>query len=133
MPRGRAQARPRSSSADQIFGAEIMAVTNNSFGLAQPGKDQPVENPTWYGEIRYMFTDCDAAHMGSQGLDLTSYDAVVASSGAIYSQVSMGTMPPGKPWPAAWTQTFLNWMIAKYPKGTAPVPPKALQAMAVAR
>src|SRR3954451_3649701 len=90
---------------------------NPSFTAAAPSKTDPVANPTWYGDIRYMFDGTDQAHMGNQGLDLTSYDAVVGSAGGIYGQVSGGFMPPGSPWPAAWTQTFLNWMIANYPKG----------------
>jgi tyrosinase len=89
-----------------------------SFTSSAPSPTAPVADPTWYGDIRYMFTDSDDAHMGNQGLDLTSYDAVVASASGIYGQVSAGNMPPGSPWPAAWTQTFLNWMIANYPKGT---------------
>ena len=89
-----------------------------SFTSSAPSRTAPVANPTWYGDIRYMFTDTDDAHMGHQGLDLTSYDAVVASANGIYGQVSAGNMPPGSPWPAAWTQTFLNWMITNYPKGT---------------
>jgi len=91
---------------------------NPSFTASAPSKTDPVANPTWYGDIRYMFDGTDQAHMGNQGLDLTSYDAVVGSAGGIYGQVSGGFMPPGSPWPAAWTQTFLNWMIANYPKGT---------------
>jgi tyrosinase len=95
-----------------------MPVTQNTFGLTQPSKTTPVEHPTWYGDIRYMFTGVDVKHMGSQGLDLTNYDAVVTSSSGIYGQVSTGGMPPQNPWSAAWVQTFLNWMKDNFPKGT---------------
>lgn len=77
-----------------------------------------VANPTWYGNIRQMFDAEDIAHMSNQGLDLTSYDQVVASAGPIYGQVSTGAMPPGHPWSPDMVQTFLNWMSAGYPKGS---------------
>src|SRR6185436_11035329 len=78
----------------------------------------PITNPTWYGNIRQMFNTQDVAHMSSQGLNLTSYDTVVASAGAIYGQVAAGTMPPGQPWSQDMVQTFLNWMSNGYPKGS---------------
>lgn len=84
----------------------------------------PVEHPTWYSTIRQMFTATDIAHMSPQGLDLTSYEQVKASGGAIYGQVAAGNMPPGKPWTAAMVQTFLNWITDGYPKGT-PAAPQA--------
>lgn len=90
----------------------------SAFSSDGPSKTDPVANPTWYADIRYMFTATDDAHMGNQGLDLTSYDAVVAIASGIYAQVSADNMPPGDPWPQAWKDTFLNWIIAKYPKGT---------------
>jgi hypothetical protein len=77
----------------------------------------PVAHPTWYDTIRLMFTPTDIAHMGSQGLDLTSYDQVQLSAGPIYGQVSVQAMPPGQPWTADMVQTFLNWMSDGYPKG----------------
>ena len=89
-----------------------------AFYSDSPSKTNPVANPTWYADIRYMFTATDDAHMGNQGLDLTSYDAVVASASGIFAQVSADNMPPGDPWPQAWKDTFLNWIIANFPKGT---------------
>jgi len=89
------------------------------------GNNGPVANPTWYGNIRGMFTDTDIAHMSSQGLDLTSYDNVKNNAGGIYGQVSAGLMPPGEPWSQDQVNTFLNWMINIYPKGTPPPQPVA--------
>jgi hypothetical protein len=86
----------------------------------------PVTHPTWYDTIRLMFTDTDIAHMGSQGLDLTSYEQVQQSAGPIYGQVSAKLMPPGNPWTADMSQTFLNWITDGTPKGT----PKADQVSA---
>jgi tyrosinase len=80
----------------------------------------PVANPTWYGQIRDMFSTMSRAHMAAQGLDLGSYSQVVNHAGDIYQQVAAGNMPPGAPWPADWVATFLNWMNAGYPKGTPP-------------
>jgi tyrosinase len=82
----------------------------------------PVSNPTWYANIRQLFTDTDIDHMKSQGLDLTSYEEVKASAGGIYGQVAAGNMPPGAPWSADNVSTFLNWMSTGYPKGTSPQP-----------
>lgn len=104
-----------------------------AFNSSAPNSTTPVADPTWYGDIRYMFTDTDIAHMGNQSLDLTSYDAVVASANGIYGQVSAGLMPPGSPWSAAWTQTFLNWMVAGFPKGTDTGSKVAVAALAAAQ
>jgi tyrosinase len=84
-----------------------------------PNSTVPVADPTWYSDIRQLFTQNDIDHMGPQGLDLTSYDSVKNSAAGIYSQVSTGNMPP-KPntWPQAWVTTFFNWMKNGYPKGT---------------
>lgn len=80
----------------------------------------PVANPTWYGQIRDMFTPQARSHMNPQGLDLASYDDVMNHAGDIYQQVALGNMPPGSPWPSDWVATFLNWMNTDYPKGTPP-------------
>ncbi|EJL01116.1 MULTISPECIES: tyrosinase family protein [Pseudomonas] len=77
----------------------------------------PVAQPTWYGQIRDMFTSVDRAHMATQGLDLASYYTVMKHAGDIYQQVAGGNMPPNRPWPADWVGTFLNWMNNGYPKG----------------
>ncbi|NWB31291.1 tyrosinase family protein [Pseudomonas gingeri] len=81
-------------------------------------KTAPVANPTWYGQIRDMFTSVDRNHMAAQGLDLASYDAVMTHAGDIYQQVAGGNMPPHNPWSTDWVGTFLNWMNNGYPKGT---------------
>jgi len=78
----------------------------------------PVAHPTWYDTIRLMFTTTDIAHMGSQNLDLTSYEQVQAASGNIYGQVASQNMPPGNPWTPDMIQTFLNWISDGTPKGT---------------
>jgi hypothetical protein len=83
-----------------------------------PDKNTPVANPTWYSDIRFLFTQTDIDHMGKQGLDLTGYDVVKDNAGGIYGQVSTGNMPPKNSWPAAWVTTFLNWMTNDFPKGT---------------
>jgi tyrosinase len=79
-----------------------------------------VAEPTWYGTVRQMFTKADVDHMSIVGLDLTSYEQVRTSAGAIYGQVSTGAMPPGQPWSQDMLQTFLNWMSNGYPKGRPP-------------
>ncbi|ROZ76651.1 tyrosinase family protein [Ramlibacter sp. WS9] len=86
----------------------------------------PVANPTWYGQIRDMFTTTDQAHMSAQGLDLASYTQVVQHAGDIYQQTALGNMPPGSPWTSDWVGTFLNWMTNGYPKGTPPAVPTFL-------
>lgn len=78
----------------------------------------PVTNPTWYGQIRDMFSQKDRDHMKAQGLDLASYTQVVNHAGDIYQQVALGNMPPHCPWPSDWVGTFLNWINNGYLKGT---------------
>lgn len=78
----------------------------------------PVADPTWYSDIRHLFTQTDIDHMRSQGLDLSIYDVVKDNSSIIYGQVASGSMPPGSPWPSDWVATFLNWMTNDCPKGT---------------
>lgn len=77
----------------------------------------PIQNPTWYGNIRNMFNDTDVTHMRSHGLDLSDYTTVKNHAGSIYQQVAVGNMPPGAPWSSDMVQTFLNWMNNDYPKG----------------
>jgi hypothetical protein len=57
----------------------------------------PVENPTWYANIRGMFNSIDISHMKTFDIDLTSYDQVKQIGGHIYGQVAAGNMPPGAP------------------------------------
>jgi tyrosinase len=81
----------------------------------------PVERPTWYGEIRNMFTQEDIDHMKNHELDLSSYDDVKNSAGNIYGQVATGRMPRGigrERWTKDWVDTFSNWMSNDFPKGT---------------
>jgi tyrosinase len=92
-----------------------------------------VANPTWYSDIRFMFTQDDIDHMRAQGLDLTSYDSIVGNAGDIYGQVAAGFMPKGAPWTKNhpdWIATFLNWMTNGYPKGTDPGPSQAFALLA---
>ena len=94
-----------------------------------------VANPTWYADIRFMFTQCDIDHMQKQSLDLTTYDSVVTNAGNIYGQVAAGNMPPDAPWTTNhpdWITTFLNWMTNGFPKGTVPVSPSAAAARTAA-
>jgi len=82
-----------------------------------------VANPTWYSDIRSMFTATDISHMNSQNVDLTSYDNVMTNAGNIYGQVATGNMPPNDPWTTNhpdWVTTFLNWITNGFPKGTDP-------------
>lgn len=81
--------------------------------------------PTWYGDIRHMFTATDISHMSPQGLDLTSYDSVKAHASGIYQAVATNMMPPEKPWPQEQKDTFLAWMTNNYPKGTTPISVRA--------
>jgi tyrosinase len=84
--------------------------------------DPVVDHPTWYGQIRDFFTATDIDHMGAKGIDLSTYDGVVANAVSIYSQTQAGNMPPGNAWSANRVQTFLNWITDSYPLGTPPAP-----------
>jgi hypothetical protein len=88
--------------------------------MASTSPTAPVANPTWYGQIRDMFSSTSRSHMAAQGLDLGSYSQVVNHAGDIYQQVAGGNMPPGTPWPSDWVATFLTWMNNGYPQGTPP-------------
>lgn len=61
----------------------------------------PITNPTWYGQIRDMFTSQVREDMARQGLDLASYDAVMNLAGNIYQQVAAGNIPL-RPWSPDW-------------------------------
>lgn len=103
----------------------------NIYSHQSPSTTTPVESPTWYGEIRYMFTPDDITHMkNARDFDLSNYDEVTGQAGNIYGQVAMKSMPPDKPWSDAWVKTFLNWMSAGYPKGVPPTGAMALRASA---
>ena len=77
----------------------------------------PILNPTWYGNIRHMFTKDDITHMRPHGFDLAHYDSVKQQAPNIYGQVSAGHMPPGNPWSDTMVTTFKNWLINGCPKG----------------
>jgi len=81
--------------------------------------------PTWYADIRGMFTKTDIDHMRGVGIDLSSYAGVKSHASDIYQQTATGRMPPGKPWNTKQQNTFLKWMQAGYPKGI-PTTPKGL-------
>ena len=83
-------------------------------------------NPTWYGEIRYMFTKTDIAHMLPHGINLGDYLTVKSHAISIFGQISAGRMPPGNPWPADWQTTFSNWISNGYLQGTASTKSKLL-------
>ncbi len=82
--------------------------------------DPVIQNPTWYADIRYFFSEIDIKHMRSFGLELGTYEGVKTHASNIYAQVSAKHMPPGDPWSDNKIKSFLNWMINNYPMGTAP-------------
>jgi hypothetical protein len=91
-------------------------------GGAGAGDDPLVEHPTWLGEVRYFFRPQDVACMKPRGIDLSSYDAVKEHATNIYLQTQAGFMPYGGPrWSDNRVKTFLNWITAGYPMGTAAV------------
>jgi len=96
--------------------------------------DPVVAHPTWYGQIRNFFTADDIDHMAQKGIDLGTYQGVVANAVSVYSQTSSGSMPPGGPaWSQNRVQTFLNWITDNYPLGTpSPTAPAAFAALALA-
>ncbi|HTR86966.1 MAG TPA: tyrosinase family protein [Reyranella sp.] len=101
--------------------------------MATTDSDPVVDHPTWFGQIRNFFTETDIAHMGAKGIDLGSYNGVVANAISIYSQTQGGSMPPGDAtkWSANRVQTFLNWITDNYPVGT-PTPPARAALVAAA-
>lgn len=64
-------------------------------------------------DIRPMFTDVDVKHMKAQGIDLSSYDDVMANADDVYTQVSSARMPPKTsgepPWSKEWCDRFKSW------------------------
>ncbi|HEV7878516.1 tyrosinase family protein [Bradyrhizobium sp.] len=93
----------------------------------------PVAHPTWYDTIRLMFTKTDIEHMGTQHLDLTSYEQVQVGAGNIYGQVASQKMPPGNPWTQDMNQTFLNWITDGCPKGVPAYAPASAMMSLTAR
>lgn len=94
-----------------------------------PSKEVPVKKPTWLKDIRYMFTETDIKHMANlqnRKIHLDDYDDVKQKYHQINSQIQFNGMPPGRPWSAAWKQTFINWQTNNFAKGTEPVAPQTL-------
>jgi len=102
--------------------------------VADTDQDALVEHPTWFGVIRYFFTAIDIEHMGAKGIDLGTYDGVVANALSIYAQTSSGNMPlGGQKWSKNRVQSFLNWITDKFPLGVPSQPSVALRdAIAIA-
>ena len=93
--------------------------------MAGADNDTLVEHPTWFGDIRNFFTEDDVAHMALKGIDLGTYNGVVANAVSIFTQTQSGAMPMGGTrWSANRVQTFLNWMDG-YAMGVAPTPAPA--------
>jgi tyrosinase len=104
-------------------------------GETEPG-EQPVENPTYMGDIRHFFEQEDIDCMAGKGIDLATYNGVKSHAGPIYIHTLQpgGDMPlgPGRKWSAARSQTFKNWILAKFPVGTATFPTAAVMRLAAA-
>lgn len=94
--------------------------------------DPIVQQPTWFGQIRHYFTPVDIDHMAKKGIDLGTYNGVVANAVSIYSQTQSGAMPPDPAgrWSANRVQTFLNWITDGYTLGT-PEQPSAAERKAL--
>ena len=104
--------------------------------MGTANKDFLIEHPTWFGQIRYFFRTVDVDHMAKKGIDLGTYNGVVANAVSVYSQTQSRGMPPdeaGK-WSVNRVQTFLNWITDGYPLGTPDQPSAAqLKAFSLAR
>ncbi|WP_372742553.1 tyrosinase family protein [Neptunomonas sp.] len=87
--------------------------------MASPSKEKPIKDPTYMKDIRHFFSVNDINHMRCKGIELGTYEGVKSNAADIYGQTSSGHMPPDDPWSEARVQTFLNWIVAKYPLGTA--------------
>jgi hypothetical protein len=69
-------------------------------------------------DIRPLFTKEDIEHMldVDPSLDLGDYDSVKTHASIIYRRVSLGDMPPGRPWPQEQVDMFKQWMDEQYPQ-----------------
>ena len=69
-------------------------------------------------DIRPLFTQVDIEHMldVDPSLDLGAYDSVKAHANIIYRRISLGDMPPGRPWPQEQVDKFKQWMVEQYPE-----------------
>jgi hypothetical protein len=104
--------------------------------------DQPISNPTFYQNIRPMFSQYDQVMMLSSGriFDLFNYNSVKSMANQIYLAIQpnddpnmanagwsklqqVHVMPAvGGPWPPAWIVTFKNWIDTGLPAGEDPSP-----------
>ena len=104
--------------------------------------DQPIQNPTFYQNIRPMFSQYDQVMMLSSGriFDLFNYQSVKSKANQIYLAIQpnddpnmanagwsklqqVHVMPEvGGPWPASWIVTFKNWIDTGLPAGVDPSP-----------
>jgi hypothetical protein len=100
--------------------------------------DPVIEHPTFYQNIRLMFSQYDQIMMLSSGrrFDLFDYNSVKSMANQIYLAIQpnedpnmaaagwsklqqVHIMPPvGGPWPKSWVHTFKNWIADGCPAGT---------------
>lgn len=84
---------------------------------------QVVTSPTSMADIRFFFRPVDVDHMGAKGIGLGVYDSVKRNALAIFTHAApphanMPTDPAGT-WSSDQSQTFKNWLINGYPRGSA--------------
>jgi tyrosinase len=111
------------------YGRNVFRRERRPRGAVEKGRDMSngvVANPTYMADIRFYFRPEDIAHMGSMGIDLSTYDGVKRNATTIFFHTAPpnATMPPdaaGK-WSADRSQTFKNWIINGTPQGSATVP-----------
>ena len=81
-----------------------------------------MNRPTSYAlHIQRQFTPLDVEHMAPFGIDLGTYEGVVANAPAIFIRLkdSSRPMPPktdGGPWPDEWIALFERWTNEGFPK-----------------
>jgi hypothetical protein len=81
-----------------------------------------MNRPTSYAlHIKPLFTTVDVEHMAPFGIDLGTYEGVVANAPDILSRLKHPSrpMPPksdGGPWPDEWIALFERWMNEGVPK-----------------
>jgi len=104
-------------------------------GTQAPG-EPVVDNPTYLGNIRYFFEKDDIEHMAAKGIDLSTYDGVKGKAGPVYIHTLQpdGDMPPdpARKWSAERSQTFKNWILNRFPMGTAPAPTEGAKPLVAA-
>jgi hypothetical protein len=85
--------------------------------------DPVIANPTYMADIRHFFRPEDVQHMGDRGIPIGTYGDLKTNALRVLAVVTppdafMPPDPAGK-WSANRAQTFRNWIINKYPEGTA--------------